>query len=303
MNSGTRRRRQLEAVRQQEAVGPKAVGPKAKVLTKLSFVLIFAAIVVSWTSPVRAEFDKSQHDLENILYMTLKTGLVIIQTYPEVAPNTVARVKELVRQGFYNGLLFHRVIPDFMAQTGDPLGNGTGGSGQTLKPEYSDRHHLRGVLAMARGEAEDSADSQFFIIFQPKLSLDGQYTIWGRVIDGMQHVDSIKKGSAGYRDGEVINPDKIVTMRVAADVEGPKKSAVNSYPAEPVNINPTYPSQPSYQSNSWQPSATNPVLVPNPVVTQQSGEIPQVPLPSLPVEPPRYDTVFPAIPEGGYVQY
>lgn len=277
--------------------------PKATVKAKFSIVLIVVAVLASWTSPARAEFDKSKHDLENIIYMTLKTGLVIIQTYPEDAPNTVARVKELVRQGFYNGLPFHRVIPEFMAQTGDPNGDGTGGSGQNLKPEFNDRHHLRGVVAMARGEAEDSADSQFFIIFQPKLSLDGQYTIWGRVIDGMHHVDSIKKGSAGYRDGEVINPDKIVTMRVAADVEGPTIPAVSSYPAGSANTNPAPSPQPPYQQNSWQPSATNPVLAPNPVITQQGGEVPQVPLPSWPVEPPHYDTVFPPIPEGGYVQY
>ncbi|WP_138380009.1 peptidylprolyl isomerase [Luteithermobacter gelatinilyticus] len=154
-------------------------------------------------------------DLENTLYLDLKDGRVVIEMYPDKAPKHVARIKELVRAGFYDGLTFHRVIPGFMAQTGDPKGDGTGGSGQNLPAEFNDLPHLRGTVSMARAMDPNSADSQFFICFEPAMHLNGQYTVWGRVVEGMQFVDNIKPGEGpGFTD-----PDIIVKMQVAADVE------------------------------------------------------------------------------------
>lgn len=155
-------------------------------------------------------------DKENTLYLDLKDGRVTIEMYPEKAPNHVARIKELVRQNFYDGLLFHRVIEDFMAQTGDPNGNGTGGSGTKLKAEFNDLPHKRGTVSMARAQNPDSADSQFFICFNDCSWLDGQYTVWGQVVEGMEFVDNIKKGIQ-YLNGEVDEPDSIIKMTVAAD--------------------------------------------------------------------------------------
>ena len=157
-------------------------------------------------------------DPENTLVLELKDGDVYIQMYPDVAPNHVARIKELTRQGFYDGLKFHRVIDGFMAQTGDPLGNGTGGSGQKLKAEFNNKHHGRGTVSMARAIDPNSADSQFFICFKDANHLDGQYTVWGQVVQGMQFVDKIKRGNP--RDnGNVFEPDKIISMRVMADMK------------------------------------------------------------------------------------
>jgi peptidylprolyl isomerase len=155
-------------------------------------------------------------DLENTLDMELASGHVTIAMRPDLAPNHCAQIKRLVRSGFYDGLTFHRVIAGFMAQTGDPRGNGTGGSGNRLKAEFSNEKHLRGTVSMARAADPDSADSQFFIMFAPEPSLDGKYTIWGEVTSGMEHVDRIKKGDSA-RNGMVANPDRIVSIRVAAD--------------------------------------------------------------------------------------
>lgn len=156
-------------------------------------------------------------DAENTLLLKLKDGDVYIEMYPDVAPNHVARIKELVRQGFYDGLKFHRVISGFMAQTGDPRSNGTGGSGQKIKAEFNDKHHGRGTVSMARAMDPNSADSQFFICFEDAGFLDGKYTVWGQVISGMEFVDNIKKGTGN--NGEVTNPDKIISLRVLADVQ------------------------------------------------------------------------------------
>jgi len=153
-------------------------------------------------------------DLENTLYLDLEDGRVTIEMYPDVAPKTVKRIKELVRQGFYDGLTFHRVIPGFMVQGGDPDGNGSGGSGQNLPAEFSDLPHLKGTVSMARSDDEDSADSQFFIVLGVSPFLDGKYTIWGRVIGGMRYVDHIKEGVVP----KLLDPDKIIKMQVAADV-------------------------------------------------------------------------------------
>lgn len=157
-------------------------------------------------------------DLENTLYLELKHGRVVIALRPDLAPNHVARIKELAREKFYDGVAFHRVIDGFMAQGGDPSGTGMSGSGQKLKAEFSRvAKHVRGVCSMARSQHPDSADSQFFIMFDKSSSLDGQYTIWGEVIEGMDYVDLIKKGSS-MSNGVVKDPDEIVSLRVAADV-------------------------------------------------------------------------------------
>jgi len=155
---------------------------------------------------------------ENLLYLDLKDGRVEIVLRPDKAPQHVERIKRLVREGFYDGLKFHRVIDGFMAQTGDPLGNGTGQSDYPdLPAEFNSLKHLRGTVSMARAQNPDSANSQFFIMFGPAPSLDGQYTAWGQVIRGMEFVDNIKRGS-NARNGSVDNPDRIVRMRVQADL-------------------------------------------------------------------------------------
>lgn len=157
-------------------------------------------------------------DPENTLLLQLKDGTVTIELKPEVAPNHVKRIKELARKGFYNGLVFHRVIDGFMAQTGDPTGTGAGGSDlPNLKAEFNSTKHVTGTLSMARAGDPDSANSQFFICFKPASFLDGQYTAFGQVIDGMQFVNNIKKGDAA-NNGSVANPDKIISLKVAADV-------------------------------------------------------------------------------------
>lgn len=154
-------------------------------------------------------------DLENTLYLDLKDGRVVIQMRPDLAPNHVRRIKELTRQGFYNGVVFHRVIRGFVAQAGDPTGTGTGGSGQKLKAEFNAGKHTRGAVAMARAQAIDSADSQFYICLGDVPSLDGKYTVWGQVKQGMEFVDLIRKGD---ESGRVVDPDRIIRMQVAADV-------------------------------------------------------------------------------------
>ena len=150
-------------------------------------------------------------DPENTLIMETTRGTATIALRPDLAPNHVARIKELTRQGFYDGIVFHRVIDGFMAQTGDPTGTGMGGSGQNLKAEFNDEPHLRGICSMARAGHPDSADSQFFIVFDDARFLDGQYTVWGQVVDGMENIDEIKRGEP------VEDPDSIVSLKVAAD--------------------------------------------------------------------------------------
>lgn len=155
-------------------------------------------------------------DPENALIIKLKDGDVVIEMFPDAAPQHIARIKELVRDGFYNGLKFHRVIDGFMAQTGCPLGNGTGGSGKKLKAEFNRNPHKRGTVSMARSMMPDSADSQFFICFADCPWLDGQYTVWGEVTSGMEFVDMIKKGTGA--NGEVKAPDEIISMTIVADI-------------------------------------------------------------------------------------
>jgi peptidylprolyl isomerase len=175
--------------------------------------LIILTMVGFMTNIVQAE------DLENTLVMELKNGKVTIEMLPQVAPLHVARIKELVRQKFYDGLTFHRVIAGFMAQTGDPKGDGTGGSGVKIKAEFSKEPHMRGTVSMARNGFDiNSGDSQFFICFADARFLDGQYSVWGKVTQGMEIVDQIKKGSES-NNGAVSDPDKIISIRVASDIQ------------------------------------------------------------------------------------
>ena len=158
-------------------------------------------------------------DAENTLYMDIAGGRVTIELLPDIAPLHVERVKTLARQGFYDGTPFHRVIEGFMAQGGDPTGTGSGGSDlPDLSAEFSRAYKfLRGTVGAARTSNPNSANSQFYIMFAPSPHLDGQYTIWGQVTDGMEHVDAIKRGSGG--GGTVSNPDKILKAQLASDAK------------------------------------------------------------------------------------
>jgi peptidylprolyl isomerase len=148
---------------------------------------------------------------DNTLILDTTKGKVVIEMRPDLAPGHVARIKELVREGFYDGIVFHRVIDGFMAQTGCPHGTGTGGSGQKLKAEFNREKHVRGTVSMARAQSPDSGDSQFFICFDDVPFLNGQYTVWGQVTEGMDNVDKIKRGEP------VRDPDKIISAKMAAD--------------------------------------------------------------------------------------
>lgn len=157
-------------------------------------------------------------DPENTLYLDLKDGRVVIEMREDLAPKHVTRIKQLVREGFYDGLTFHRVIDGFMAQTGDPEGNGTGGSGVNLPAEFSREKYVRGTVGMARSQDINSGDSQFYIMFDRSEYLDGKYTVWGQVVKGMEFIDNIKKGEGS--NGEIVGkPDIIVRMQVMADAK------------------------------------------------------------------------------------
>ena len=152
-------------------------------------------------------------DPENTLIIDLKTGPVVIKLRPDLAPNHVARIKELARRGFYDGVVFHRVIDGFMAQTGDPTGTGMGGSNlPNVKAEFSDTHFGPGIVGAARSSDPDSFNSQFFITFADAGFLDGQYTVFGKVVDGMDHVNNIKKGDP--QTGQMDDPDKIISAKI-----------------------------------------------------------------------------------------
>jgi cyclophilin family peptidyl-prolyl cis-trans isomerase len=156
-------------------------------------------------------------DGETTLIMELKTGTVTIALKPDLAPSHVERIKHLARDGFYDGIVFHRVIPGFMAQTGDPTGTGMGGSDlPDLKAEFSAAKHVRGTCSMARSSDPDSANSQFFICFDDAPWLDRQYTVWGQVTDGMEHIDAVKKGSERNNGAIVGEPDRIIKMSIKA---------------------------------------------------------------------------------------
>jgi cyclophilin family peptidyl-prolyl cis-trans isomerase len=180
------------------------------------FALLVSGIFAFAVSPALAQTTApaaATPDLENMLVLDLSTGgRVTIQMYPIDAPAHVERIKTLTRQGFYNGITFHRVIDGFMAQTGDPTGTGQGGSElPDLKAEFSRIPHLRGTVSMARTNEPDSANSQFFICFQPRFNLDNKYTVFGRVTSGMQFVDAIERGEPP------LNPSKVLQASIAAD--------------------------------------------------------------------------------------
>ncbi len=195
------------------------------VLTGLFFALSMVA------SPVSAQTTAAPAptvDPENILHLDLSTGgRVSILLNPALAPGHVERIKTLTRQGFYNGIVFHRVIEGFMAQTGDPTGTGQGGSPMPdLKAEFSAMPHLRGTVSMARTNEPDSANSQFFICFQPRFALDNKYTVFGRVMAGMQFADAIARGEPPAQ------PDRIVQASIGADnVSPPDFAALQTTPA------------------------------------------------------------------------
>ncbi|MEW5423108.1 peptidylprolyl isomerase [Amorphus sp. 3PC139-8] len=177
-------------------------------------LLAVAAMALVFALPAAAQ---SNTNPENILVLETNKGTVEIALRPDLAPAHVERIKTLAREGFYDDVVFHRVIEGFMAQTGDPTGTGAGGSDYPdLKAEFTDTPYERGTVGMARAQSPDSANSQFFIMFNRVPSLDGQYTVFGEVIDGMDVVDSIKKGSKSA-NGRVSNPDRIVDAYIAAD--------------------------------------------------------------------------------------
>lgn len=182
----------------------------------MRFLTSFAALLLSAVLTIGAA---QAADPENTLVMELPTGQVLIALRPDLAPNHVARIKELVRQGYYDGHVFHRVIDGFMAQTGDPTGTGRGGSGQKIDAEFTREPFKRGTIGMARSRDPNSADSQFFIVFERASHLDTQYTVWGEVVSGMQFVDKIKKAPRGRQSGSVDDPDAMISLRVQADVQ------------------------------------------------------------------------------------
>ncbi len=170
--------------------------------------LVVAFLLVAFGAPAQAQ---APVDRENLLYIDLDYGRVVIRLRPDIAPRHVERVKELARAKFYDGQVFHRVIEGFMAQTGDPTGTGRSGSGRNINAEFSRVPFERGVVGAARAQNPNSADSQFFIMFARAQSLDGQYTVWGQVISGMEHVDRIRRGEPPAR------PDRMLRVQVAAD--------------------------------------------------------------------------------------
>jgi peptidylprolyl isomerase len=187
-------------------------------------LVLFAFLAVSGAAMAAA-------DPQNTIYMDLAFGRVTIELRPDLAPAAVVQIKKLVRAGFYDGTVFHRVIGGFMAQGGDPTGTGTGGSNHPLHAEFSSEHFVRGVVGMARTSDPNSADSQFFIMFDAAPALDNKYTIVGRVVSGMEYVDKLKKGDQA-NNGTVSNPDKIVKMQVAADAIAAEDKAKQPKPKE-----------------------------------------------------------------------
>jgi len=208
----------------QKKATPMLMRSVLTVLLFFSFVAagersVFAAEIAPATAP---------QDPENTLYLDLDYGRVVIRMRPDLAPKHVERIKHLVRGGFYDGMVFHRVLAGFMAQTGDPKGNGTGGSGRTLPAEFTSTPQTRGTVSMARTSDKDSGDSQFFIVLaDSRAALDGKYTVWGQVVSGMDFVDMIRKGDAG-RDGKVNNPDRLARAQIAADADRSAPVVVNT---------------------------------------------------------------------------
>jgi peptidylprolyl isomerase len=191
-------------------------------LMRLTLAML-AFLILALPAMAQAPATTVDEDPDNVLIMQLKDGPVVIRMRPDLAPNHVKRIKELVRQGFYDGVVFHRVIEGVLAQTGDPLGTGAGGSGQKLKAEFSNEPHLRGTVSMARADDPDSADSQWFICLKPSPDFNRKYTVWGKVIRGMEFVNHIATGDP--ESGRVANPDHIVSIVVEGDPPRPPKPA------------------------------------------------------------------------------
>jgi peptidylprolyl isomerase len=188
-----------------------------------TLALLIGSLAIMTTS---APSNAAALDPENTINLDLAYGRVVIKLMPDVAPKHVERIKQLTREGFYNGIIFHRVIEGFMAQTGDPTGTGTGGSKYPdLQAEFNDTNFGRGTLGMARSQSPNSANSQFFICFSDCSFLNNQYTVWGQVVEGMDIVDKITRGEPPA------NPDKIVKMTVVAD-EKPAEAAKEAAPAK-----------------------------------------------------------------------
>jgi len=180
---------------------------------------ISLALLISMSAIIALTASSFAQELENTLYMDVKAGRVIIKLRPDLAPKHVEQIKKLSREGFYNGVVFHRVIPDFMAQSGDPTGTGTGSSKYPdLKAEFTSTNFARGILGMARSQSPDSANSQFFIMLKEGAFLNGKYTVFGEVTSGMEFIDAVKKGTRA-NNGIVQNPDKIIKLQVAADAQ------------------------------------------------------------------------------------
>jgi peptidylprolyl isomerase len=191
-----------------------------------------AVSLAALAAPALADDDK-----DNTLILTTKHGKVVIRLWPDLAPKTVAQIKTLTKRKFYDGIVFHRVIPGFMAQTGDPTGTGSGGSDlPDIPAEFTSTSFKRGTVGMARSSGDlNSANSQFFICLGDAGFLDNKYTVFGEVVSGMDAVDKIKAGTAD-NDGAVDNPDKIVTLRLASDAKAkPKPKATDAPPAEPTD--------------------------------------------------------------------
>ncbi len=178
-----------------------------------------AAAAPALATAVNPAFAQAKLDPQNTLQIDLKDGKVLIALRPDLAPKHVERIKTLAKRGFYDGIVFHRVIEGFMAQTGDPKGNGTGGSDlPDLPAEFSKEPFGRGTLGMARSQSPNSANSQFFICFGDASFLNNQYTVFGTVVSGMEFVDKIKRGDRN-NNGSVSNPDKMLKVRLLADVK------------------------------------------------------------------------------------
>src|ERR687890_258374 len=180
---------------------------------------MFAVLALTLAAALPAAAQQPAADPQNTVYLDTKDGRVVIRLRPDLAPKHVAQIKALTKRGFYDGIVFHRVIDGFMAQTGDPTGTGTGKSDlPNIPAEFTKEPFKRGSVGMARSQSPDSANSQFFICYEGCAPLTGQYTLFGEVVSGMDVADKIKKGDSA-RNGQVSSPDKIVKMQLAADAK------------------------------------------------------------------------------------
>lgn len=199
----------------------------------IAALAVFCGVAVQPSAFAQAPSNPTEP--ENTLYLDLEYGRVVIQMRPDWAPKHVARIKHLVRGGYYDGMVFHRVIDGFMAQTGDPTGTGSSGSGRKLEAEFTRTPQVRGIVSMARTSNKNSADSQFFIVLKDsRKDLDGKYTAWGEVTAGMEFVDQIRKGGS---NGKVSKPDRLVRLQVAADAD--RTAAAPADPLKEPNITTT----------------------------------------------------------------